>query len=182
MPIDYTSIAENINVNLLLLVIYIGVLSAFVEGTVELFKTPLKHVMKGTPEKRIEKLEIERTRHLQRSDRILQDEGLKSFYNELADDTLKEIRAEWEKKMDVSTRRGIKWFNIVFPIIIGVSVVVLFYPYTLFTFLPFGPQNELIGTATTAVLVGRGSNGAHGAWNKLGGLFESLIGRISPRF
>jgi hypothetical protein len=182
MELDYSTILENINVNLVLVVIYIGILSAFVEGMVEFFKAPIRYLMGITPDKKIEKLEKERFKHLQRSERFTQDEGLKEFYIKLADDTLKDIQSEWQLKMEVRGQKHIRWLNVILPVFLGVGVVWLFWPFTLFTFLPFGPHNELIGIAVTAVLIGRGSNGAHGAWNKLGGIFESLIGRIGGRF
>ncbi len=71
------------------------------------------------------------------------------------------------------------WKDEICPVLLGVVVVVLFYPVTLFDFLPFVPKGIVTDVVFTSLIISRGANGAHESYNKLADFFTGLIGRIS---
>lgn len=74
------------------------------------------------------------------------------------------------------------WKDEICPVILGVVVVLIFYPTTLFDFLPFVPTHWGTDIVFTSLIISRGANGAHESYKGLADFFTGLIGRIAKRW
>ena len=80
-----------------------------------------------------------------------------------------------EKRKD----EGWDWKDEICPVVLGVVVVVLFYPTTLFDFLPFIPRGVGTDVVLTSLIISRGANGAHETYRGFAEFITGLIGRIT---
>ncbi|MFA6711223.1 MAG: hypothetical protein WCS33_00755 [Candidatus Caldatribacteriota bacterium] len=164
----------DINILLLVVFVYISVGVFFVEGTYEIIKVVLSKVFNIKPdvEKKIAVFEQQRDEVLARAEAAT-DMELEMMYKDVARKILRDIEQLIHRKADDN------WMDVIIPASIGMISVFLFYPNTIFSWLPFAMVNFPVELIVTGVIFYRGSNLAHGGGNKVGSLFESLIGRIS---
>lgn len=164
----------DINILLLVIFVYISVGVFFVEGSYEIIKVILNKTFNIKPdtEKKIAIFEHERNAILVRAEAST-DIELEMMYKDVARKILRDIELLIHKKADDN------WMDIIIPASLGIISVILFYPNTIFTWLPFAMINFPVELIVTGVIFYRGSNLAHGGGNKVGSLFESLIGRLS---
>ena len=164
----------NINLLILVILVYISVGVFFVEGSYEIVKVILSKVFNVKPdvEKKIKIFEQHRDIILKRAEAAT-DEELEMMYKDVSRKILRDIEQLVHKKADDN------WMDIIIPAGLGMVSVAIFYPNTIFTWLPFALINFPVELIVTGVIFYRGSNLAHGGGNKVGSLFESLIGRFS---
>lgn len=67
----------------------------------------------------------------------------------------------------------------IIPVVLGVLVVIIFYPHSIFAYLPFYPQWPWLDVVLTAIIVSRGANLAHETYRDFGSMVSGFIGRIS---
>lgn len=70
----------------------------------------------------------------------------------------------------------------ILPLVIGVLVVLAFYPTSVFGWLPFYPQWPWLDVLLTALIISRGANLSHETYKSFGSFIEGLIGRVMKRF
>ena len=70
------------------------------------------------------------------------------------------------------------WKDELLPALIGLGVVYLFYPTTMFDFLPFSTMYFTSDWLITALLVSRSANGAHEGYKGLAMFFTGLVGKL----
>ncbi len=70
------------------------------------------------------------------------------------------------------------WQSELMPAVIGLIVVYLFYPTTMFDFLPFSTTHHASDWVITALVVSRSANGAHEGYKGLALFFQGLVGRL----
>lgn len=170
----YTLQEFDINIILLIILVYLSIGWFAVEGTYEVIKNLMDRFtkIKVTTDDKIKFYEEQREKNVERA-LATNDEGLKRTYEDLAYENLRDIERVARKKKESS------WLHIVIPSILGLFYAFWIYPFTIFTLLPFRPPYMWMEYIIMGILFYRGSNLAHGGGNKVGGLFESLIGRIS---
>lgn len=64
------------------------------------------------------------------------------------------------------------------PLVLGGLVVLVFYPSSVFQFLPFYPRWPWLDLLLTAILISRGANLAHETYRDFGHMVSGLIGRV----
>jgi hypothetical protein len=165
----------DINTHLLFATLWSAVAALFIEAMMEHFKTLQKKWAGQSYSGKLNNLERERALYVTRASRCTTDPELYEHYMGMANEVMLNIKVEMRHNHPSS------WINIIVPVIFGVSFVAIFYPTTLFTFLPFGPSNYYVSAAVSAVILSRTANGLHGSSSKVSGIFDSLIGRIFPR-
>ena len=79
---------------------------------------------------------------------------------------------------DREKRKSWDWRDEMLPMLVGIFVVYMFYPLTLFVLLPFQPVSRIIDVVLTSLIISRGANGAH----ELARFFEGFLGRIIKRW
>ena len=67
----------------------------------------------------------------------------------------------------------------IIPVVVGILVVLAFYPHSIFGYMPFHPQWYWLDVLLTALIVSRGANLAHETYRDFGGFVSGLVGRIS---
>ena len=72
------------------------------------------------------------------------------------------------------------WADLLIPPLIGFAVAWVFWPLTIFHYLPFQPQFPIFTYIATALVISRISNAEHDTFKTVGQLFMGLINRISP--
>lgn len=72
------------------------------------------------------------------------------------------------------------WSDLLIPPLIGAAVAWVFWPLTIFYYLPFQPQFPVFAFIATALVISRISNAEHDTFKTVGQLFIGLINRISP--
>jgi len=167
----------DVNLVILLILLYLSIGFFFIEGTYEIIKNLLNKIFNIKPniDIQIKEMEEERGANLERA-RGTDDEELRRTYEELAYQSLRDITQLIRKKS------GNNSMNIIIPAILAIVYALFIYPYTIFTLLPFKPPYFWMEVVITGVLAYRGSNLAHGGGNKIGGLLEGLIGRVTTKF
>ena len=65
------------------------------------------------------------------------------------------------------------------PVVLGVLVVAVFYPHSIFGYLPFYPRWFWLDVVLTALIISRGANLAHETYRDFGSMVSGFIGRIS---
>ncbi len=74
----------------------------------------------------------------------------------------------------------IKTKDLIGPPIVGLFVAYLFWPATVFDYMPFQPQFPLVAYVITALLISRISNAEHDSFKVIGEFFMGMIHRIYP--
>lgn len=64
------------------------------------------------------------------------------------------------------------------PIVVGVLVVLAFYPNSIFQWMPFYPQWLWLDIFLTSLIISRGANASHETYKTFGSFIQSFIGRI----
>jgi len=86
------------------------------------------------------------------------------------------------QKIKLLTDRGKRgewdWKDEIIPVVLGVFVVCLFYPLTLFDLLPFKPFSRAADVVLAALIISRGANGAHETARFLDGMIGRIIRRM----
>lgn len=73
------------------------------------------------------------------------------------------------------------WKDAVGPVIAGLVVTGLFWPHTIFDYLPFSPQWPSVAYLMTALIISRVANAEHESFKTIADFFAGLIGRFFPR-
>jgi hypothetical protein len=72
------------------------------------------------------------------------------------------------------------WKDLLGPPIVGLIVAWLFWPRTVFDYLPFQPQFPIVAYIITALLISRISNAEHDSFKVIGEFFLGIIHRVYP--
>lgn len=73
------------------------------------------------------------------------------------------------------------WQDLIVPPIIGLAVAFLFYPLTIFDYLPFQPQYPYVAYVVTALTISRIANAEHNTFKQIGEFFIGLTGKLFYR-
>ena len=72
------------------------------------------------------------------------------------------------------------WRDLIVPPIIGLFVAWLFWPLTVFDYMPFQPQFPITAYVMTALLISRIANAEHDTFKTIGEFFMGMIHRVYP--
>jgi len=77
-------------------------------------------------------------------------------------------------------KKELSWADLIVPPLIGLGIAWLFWPLTIFHYLPFQPQFPIVAYIATSLVISRISNAEHDTFKTIGQLFMGLVHRITP--
>jgi len=72
------------------------------------------------------------------------------------------------------------WKDLIIPPILGLLVAYIFWPLTIFDYLPFQPQFPIISYIITSLVISRVANAEHDSFKTIGHFFMGVISRVYP--
>ena len=75
-------------------------------------------------------------------------------------------------------KKKITWKDLIVPPILGLIIAWLFWPITIFDYLPFQPQFPIIAYIATSLVISRVANAEHDSFKTIGEFFMGIASRV----
>ena len=106
------------------------------------------------------------------------DEG-SGHYNPVEDISVGREFADYRDRKPIEDKPT--WQDLTVPPLIGLGVAWIFYPASVFDYLPFQPQYPIAAYIITALVISRIANAEHDTFKRVGEFFIGLTGKLFYR-